>query len=203
MIAMAIVIAIAFCNIRISLISSPYCYDDIESVANVSTALVLGTSKYLAKGIKNPYFDARMNAAAELFFKNKVSYLLLSGDNSHIYYNEPIMMKKSLINRGVPDSVIYLDYAGFRTLDAVVRAKKVFLQDSILIVSQEFHNERAIFLARHFGISAFAYNANDLIGTNSFKTRFREVFARVKVFLDVYLLNTQPKFLGDEIKIGK
>lgn len=202
MLFLALALLIAICNVKISLKAQSYCYDNQDLLPRVKTALVLGTSKYLAKGISNPYFAARMNAASELYFRGKVSYILVSGDNSNIYYNEPIMMKKSLVNRGVPDSVIYLDYAGFRTLDAVVRAKKVFLQDSILIVSQKFHNERAIYLAMHYNINAFAYNAEDLKGSNSLKTKIREIFARVKVFLDIYILGTQPKFLGDEIIIG-
>lgn len=198
-----IAIGVLFCNVKIFIDSDQYVYKNIDEVPYNKVALVLGTSKYISKGKENPYFTNRMDAAVQLYIHGKVTYFLLSGDNSNIYYNEPITMKKALIERGIPDSLIFLDYAGFRTLDAVIRSKEIFGQKSITIVSQQFHNERAVYISRKKGIDAIAFNAEDVSGAAGFKTRFRELFARVKVFLDLYLTNKQPKFLGDKIKIGE
>ena len=109
-------------------------------------------------------------------------------------------MKKELISAGVPDSVIFLDYAGFRTFDSMIRAKEVFGQTKFIVVSQQFHNERAIFIARKYGIEAYGYNAEDVDAYSGIKTKIRELFARVKVFIDVYT-NKHPKFLGEKIII--
>lgn len=102
--------------------------------------------------------------------------------------------------QGIPESRIFLDYAGFRTLDSVVRAKEIFGQDRFTVISQKFHNERAVYLARHYDIEAIGFNAQDVSVNNGFKTRIREWLARVKVFVDL-LTNKQPKFLGEQIEI--
>jgi SanA protein len=143
----------------------------------------------------------RMQAAADLFRQQKVDFLILSGDNSSRFYNEPAMMKACLARMGIPENRIYLDYAGLRTLDSVVRCQKIFGQSRFTIISQAFHNQRAIFIARHYGIGTVGYNAQDVEGSGGLKTELREVFARVKVFLDLYLLNKQPKYLGEKIEI--
>ena len=97
---------------------------------------------------------------------------------------------------------VYCDFAGFRTLDSVVRAKAVFGQTNITVISQEFHNQRAIYIARHNGMDAIGFNARAVDSYNSFRTKLREQFARVKTVLDVNLLRTRPKFLGPRIELG-
>jgi SanA protein len=101
---------------------------------------------------------------------------------------------------GIPDSVIYLDYAGFRTFDSMIRAKEIFGQNKFIVVSQKFHNERAIFIARKYNMEVYGYNAEDVNAASGFKTKVRELFARVKVFIDVYS-GKKPKFLGEKITI--
>ncbi len=101
---------------------------------------------------------------------------------------------------GVPENRIFLDYAGFRTLDSVVRAKLVFGLDSFTLISQEFHNERALYLATKNGINAVAYNAKDVSNRYRIKVKIREYFARTKVFIDI-LFKVKPKFLGPKIEI--
>ena len=100
----------------------------------------------------------------------------------------------------MPENKIFLDYAGFRTLDSVVRSKEIFGLNSITIISQKFHNERAIYLAKNFKINAIAYNATDIQGRYGIKTKLREYIARTKASMDV-LFNVQPKFLGEKIEI--
>ena len=111
-------------------------------------------------------------------------------------------MKNALLEKGVPAERIYLDYAGFRTLDSVVRAKEIFGQDRITVDSQRFHNERAIFLASHHGIDAIGFDAQEVDMRYSFKTLCREQFAKVKAVLDIYLFRRQPHLLGQRVAIG-
>tara|TARA_R110002012_G_scaffold319021_1_gene538451 strand:+ start:772 stop:1419 length:648 start_codon:yes stop_codon:yes gene_type:complete len=162
--------------------------------------LVLGANKYFSNGSINLYYKYRLEAAIKLYKANKISYLLISGDNSTKDYDEPNMFKTDLIKKGIPEAHIFLDQAGFRTLDSVIRAKAIFGQHSITIISQKFHNQRAIYLAKKHHIEAIGFNANDVAKSVGFKTRVREYFAKTKAVIDV-IINKQPKFLGDKIAI--
>lgn len=142
-----------------------------------------------------------MEAAVRLYQSGKVAALIVSGDNGSKEYDEATAMKDALVRAGIPEKSIYLDYAGFRTLDSVVRAKEVFGQEAFVVVSQRFHNERAIFLARQSGIKAIGYNAADLRGRRGLMTHLREYLARVQAVLDVKVLGTQPKFLGKAVVV--
>ena len=126
---------------------------------------------------------------------------MVSGDNSRVGYNEPEDMKVALMERGVPEAAIYLDYAGFRTLDSMVRMREIFKTTSFIVISQAFHNERAVYIGNHFGLDVIGFNAQDVSKAFGIKTMLREKLARVKVFVDI-LFNQQPKFLGKQITIG-
>ena len=177
-------------------------YQNTAAIPHRRVGLVLGCAKYLSDGRANLFFKNRIHAAARLFRAGKVDYLLVSGDNHIAGYNEPADMKDSLVESGVPAERIYCDFAGFRTLDSVVRAKEIFGQTELTVVSQPFHNQRAIFIARNRGMDAVGFNADEVAGSIGLRTRCREQLARVKTVLDVYLLRTQPKFLGERIRIG-
>jgi SanA protein len=196
-------LSIVCCNYWIVNSTKKQLYSEVNSIPARKVGLVLGASKKTSRGTNNLYFSYRIQAAFELFKAHKVQYLLLSGDNHVKGYDEPSDMREALIALGVPDSCIILDYAGFRTLDSVVRSNEVFGEDSITIISQEFHNQRALFISNKNNVKAIGYNAKEVNKNYSFKTRFREYFARVKCVLDIYVLRTSPKFLGDKIKIGK
>jgi len=131
----------------------------------------------------------------------KVDYLVVSGDNHVRGYDEPKDMKDSLVEAGVPPERIYCDYAGFRTLDSIVRVREIFGQTKITIISREFHNQRALFIARHRGVDAIAFNAPEVDAYNSFKTKCRELVARANMLLDLFVLRREPKYLGDKISI--
>lgn len=195
-----VMILTIWANSTVTKTAKQYITDDIDKVVAVKVGLLLGTSKHVKNGNNNEYFFNRIDAAVSLFNKGKIKCVIISGDNGSKYYNEPMDMKKELIKNGVPDSVIYLDYAGFRTLDAVIRAKEIFEQDSFIVISQKFHNERAVYLARKYGINAFGYNAKEVEAYNGFKTQVREIFARDKMFLDL-IFGVKPKFLGEKVKI--
>ena len=174
---------------------------DIQKLPNEKVGLLLGTSKILKSGWKNLYFFNRIDAAEQLYKSGKIKYILISGDNSTKDYSEPEDMQAELLKRGIPADKIVLDFAGFRTLDSVVRAKEIFGQNSFIIISQKFHNERAVFLAQHYGIKAYGFNAKDVNKYFGFKTKVREYFARAKVFVD-FLLGVEPKFGGEKFEIS-
>lgn len=188
------------CNLWVIHSSKAYLYDSIDEMPNNEVALVLGTSPSAGNGYANQYFNDRIDAASKLFHQQKVAHFILSGDNRMKNYNEPREMRKALNKTAVPDSCMTLDFAGFRTLDSIVRSKKVFKQKKITIVSQKYHNHRAVFIARFHGIDAIAFNANEY-SFNKKRNHQREVLARVKAVLDLYVLRKQPKFLGETIDI--
>lgn len=173
-------------------------FSQISSLKHQKVGLLLGTSKYQVGGKINPYFRNRVEASVKLFEHGKIDYILVSGDNAHLNYNEPRDLKRSLIERGIPKDKIILDYAGFRTLDSVIRAHLVFGQDSIIIISQKFHTERAIYIAEKNGLQAEGFNAKD--PHSSTRVSLREYLAKTVAYFDV-LINRQPKFLGEPIKI--
>jgi SanA protein len=175
-------------------------YDDLTKIPHNKVGIILGTSKFLGSGLHNQYFTNRIKAAVVLFKAQKIDYIVVSGDNRRKNYNEPFDMKNELLKSGIPDSVIFLDYAGFRTYDSVIRLNRIFGQKSFTIISQKFHNQRAVFIAEHLGLHAVGYNAEDVFSYQGFKTKLREKFARVKVFID-FLIDKKPKFLGKKIEI--
>lgn len=192
---------LVYANWKVPNDTEAYLYNNLDDIPYQKVGLVLGAAKTLGGGYLNPYFDYRIKAAKELYDADKVDFFVVSGDNGHESYNEPEDMRNALVELGVPDSVIYLDYAGFRTLDSVIRMKEIFGQDSFTVISQQFHNERAIYLAQSYGLSAYGYNARDVsLGRFGYKTLVREKFARVKMFIDI-LLNKQPRFLGEAVEI--
>lgn len=179
-----------------------YCHDDVADISEGRTALVLGTAKYAIGGGHNQYYTHRINAAAELYHSGRLGFIIVSGDNATKAYDEPSAMKADLVELGVPEDRIYCDYAGFRTLDSVERVKAVFSQNKIVVVSQSFHNERALYIARSKGIDAVGYNAQDVSRSYGLRTQMREKLARVKVLLDLHVLRTKPRFYGDPVDIG-
>ena len=193
-------ISIFFCNYIIEKDTNGFTKYEIENLPVRNSGLLLGTSENLANGRKNPYFTNRIVAAAKLYHAGKVRVIIVSGDNSRKEYNEPEQMKLALVEKGVPEDRIFEDFAGFRTLDSVVRAKDIFGEDNYIIISQKFHNERAIYLAQKNGIQAFGYNAKDVGKNAGLKTNIREYFARVKVFVDLFF-GVEPKFGGEKIAL--
>jgi SanA protein len=171
------------------------------SVPARDVALLLGTSARTAGGYRNPHFDHRMEAAAALYHAGKIRHLILSGDNHIKAYDEPSDMREALLQRGVPESAMTLDYAGFRTLDSVARAKAVFQQPRLTIISDDFHVPRALFLADAYGLDAIAFTARQVPERYARATLWREYFARVKAVLDVYVFGTEPKFYGPPVEI--
>ena len=188
---------IGLCSAWITAESWGKLHDDPATLPQSDVALVLGTSDRLPGGGPNLFFQHRMEAAARLYEEGAVRHILVSGDNRTPYYNEPRRMQRALNALGVPDEAITLDYAGLRTLDSVVRARAIFGQESVVIVTQRFHNRRAVFLANRLGLDAIGFNAEPVRFPNGIRPRLRELLARCKAVLDVTILDTQPRHLGD------
>lgn len=176
-------------------------YSDLNMLPDHRIALVLGTSYRSVGGGPNPFFQKRIEMAATLYSMGKIDHFILSGDNSTKYYNEPLEMQKALVKKGVPESAITLDYAGLRTLDSVVRSKKIFGQDKITIITQPFHSYRALFISRYYNMDAVAMVADEPSLDGTFKVRLREYLARTKAVLDLYVFKTDPRFLGEKEEI--
>lgn len=171
-------------------------YSRVDAIPVRDVGLLLGTTPRTRGGNANPFFKFRLDAAAELYRRGKVRHLLVSGDNRKHTYNEPVAMREALLARGVPRGAITLDYAGLRTLDSVVRAKEIFGSKNLTLISQRFHDQRALLIAHHYGIDAVAFAARDVRLRYAIRTWLRERMARVKVVLDLYILHTRPRHLG-------
>lgn len=187
-------------NLEVTKIGKQYSYNSVNAMPHNHCAVVLGTNKYLSAGKVNLYYTYRIQAAVLLYKNKKIDYIIVSGDNKYRSYNEPISMFNDLVEAGIPKDRIVLDYAGFRTLDSVVRCFMVFGQHEFTVISQPFHNHRAIFLGRKRGLEVIAFNAGDQNGRPSIKVILREMGARVLLAFDL-IAGTKPHFLGEKIAI--
>jgi SanA protein len=182
-----LLLGVLLANIWIVLSTEKNNFYSLQKMPSNDVGLVLGTSKAILGGKENMFFKYRMEAAARLYKEGKVKFLILSGNHDSVFYNEPNDMKKALMSLGVPENVMTLDFAGFRTYDSIIRCKEVFNQQKFTIISQPTHNARALFLANELGIDAVAFAAQDV--PTGYKTYLREYLARPKAILDVYLLD--------------
>jgi SanA protein len=181
--------AILACNVWVIKSTQSRVFYDIDSLPFHTDGLVLATGKLIEKGRINQHFVRRVDAAAALYHAGKVKRLILSGDKRH---DEPMELKRALLERGVPESAMVLDNYGLRTLDSVVRAHDVFKCEKLTIISERFHDFRALFLSRYYGIDAVAYAPQDLPFRWMIRSTLRESLARVKAVLDLYILKTKP-----------
>lgn len=191
------VLTVFMANLWVLYSTDEQVYSDIDDIPETEIALVLGTSHRLLNGEPNPYFKDRIRMAAKLYLEGKVRHILVSGDNATKYYNEPIVMKNALVELGIPEENITLDYAGFRTLDSVVRCKKVFDQNEITIITQSFHSYRALFISDFYNMKSIAmvnFDGPEVPG----EMKIREYLARTLAVVDLYIINRGPKFLGEK-----
>ncbi|WP_295687788.1 ElyC/SanA/YdcF family protein [uncultured Nevskia sp.] len=176
--------------------SEAYVYSNWSLLPDNEVGLVLGTSPFTRSGKPNPQFYGRIEAAVQLYQLGKIKKIIVSGANPDSTYNEPRQMWRELTKAGIPSQAITMDFAGVRTFDSISRAKAVFNLEQMTVITQEYHAYRAVFIAKKLNIRVAGYAAtSDNIGMFS-RTYIREVFARVKAVLDLYVLSTEPKFLG-------
>lgn len=204
--AIAMVLFLYICNTLVVKNADGKVFDSLDSINSSEVGLLLGTTPQTRiGGRKNMFFKYRIDATEELYNAGKIKYILISGDeNSLDGINEPECMKDSLVARGIPEEVIFLDGKGFRTLDSVVRISKVYGVRTYTIISQLFHNERALYLAENLGLdieNIQAYNAKEPTSAMSMMTYIREYFARIKMFIDIWT-DKQPINLEDGKPLG-
>ena len=181
--------------------SEPYATDRVDAAQNADVALVLGAAPVLDDGRPNRFFEYRLDAAADLFRAGKVKYLLASGDSINPSYDETSAMKRGLVKRGVPAEAIYRDTAGVRTLDSVLRARDLYGQSRMVIVSQDFHVRRAIWLARKHGIEAFGLDAQGISPFDHLDTWMRQFPSALKAVLDVWT-GAVARYRGKPVRVG-
>lgn len=201
--AIAGVLSLAFCDWYVGNHPEGTIFERAKAAPRRPIALVLGTSKYVVGGGTNVFYSQRMEGAAALYHAGKVRGIVVSGDHGTPYYNEPDQMKADLIALDVPAEYITCDYAGFRTLDSIVRIEEVFQETSYIVVSQDFHVRRALYLANHRGHDAVGLAVRMPEGYWGTKVRLREVLARVNVMLDVEIFGTEPRVLGEPEVVRK
>jgi SanA protein len=199
--ALMVVLAAWLAEQRLEHFAAPYLADDPAALPEAKVALVLGAAPIGPEGGPNVYFEYRLDAAAALWRAGKVKYLLVSGDNRSADYDEPTAMRAGLIKRGVPAQAIYRDFAGVRTRDSILRAQSVFGQQRLIIVSQGFHANRAVFLARHAGIEAWGLAARDVVRAYSIFTELRRYPSALRAYYDIWF-DTPPRHAGPAIVIG-
>ncbi len=189
-------LSLMLCNRWIVTSTEADLYTNWAALPENEVGLVLGTSPYTAEGMPNPHFAGRIVAAVELYQLGRVKHLIVSGANPDASYNEPRRMWQALTAAGVPAQAITMDFAGFRTFDSVARAKLVFGLDRLTVITQDYHAYRALFIGRHLGLRPVAYAPAGEASGPAFRPYLREVLARIWAILDLYLFDTEPKFVG-------
>lgn len=187
------ILLLILANVWVVALTSGRTYTKISKVPPRDCALVLGTSPKMRSGVANPYFVARMDAVGTLYHHGKIKKIIVSGEKSE-NYDETEAMKKFLVyNEGVPENIIIKDPKGFNTHKSILRCKNVYGQKNVIIVSQGFHNLRALFFARNNGMNALGFDAQDVTKNESFyRNHTREFFARVLAVF-YYILGISPE----------
>ncbi|SDO08000.1 SanA/YdcF family protein [Vreelandella arcis] len=176
--------------------TAPFIYAPVSQCVPAEVGVVFGTSNWTRSGMRNPHFHARMRTAARLIDQQKVQHLLLSGDNRTQAYNEPRAMWRDLSRRGVAAEQLTMDFAGFSTYDTLVRARDVFQLDEAVLITQNWHLPRAIFIGQALGMQVTGCVAQERDGAGSWQVRLREWAARVATLGDLYIWGREPYFLG-------
>ena len=193
-----VLLLIIVLNAWIVISTSSQVYDNIDDLPSKKVGLVLGTSHKLLNGDSNQFFHQRIDLAVQLYKAGKVKHLIVSGDNATKYYNEPLNMRNALIAKGVPSEAISRDFAGFRTLDSIVRCKLIFDQEDITVITQTFHSYRALFIGNHHNMKMSAFVSEDLPFLTSMYVEVRELLARTVAVWDLFIVDKMPKFLGEK-----
>lgn len=187
---------VAFCDQKVAYNANGRLYDDVGNIPYRKVGLILGTSPISTwNGRRNYYSDHRIKAGEELYKARKVGLVVSGGyyRNNENGYDEPVAMRDSLMKQGVDSTRIILDYDGTRTLNSIAKMRDVYGQDSITIISQKYHNERALYQAKHLGIDAIAFKAKTPGQRTSWRrNRGREVLARVKLYLLMWFKDFIP-----------
>lgn len=189
-------------NVIIDYQARNFIFERLEDVSDAQVAIVLGARVYEG-GTLSPMLEDRVQTGAELYKAGKVKKLLLTGDHGRKNYDEVNSMRKYALQKGVHPEDIFMNHAGFDTLDSLYRARDVFLVEKAIIVTQKFHLYRALYIARTLGIEAYGLSADKRIYQYTSETclKLREMLAKVKAFLQLHVFHSKPKYLGSPIPI--
>ena len=192
---------LAAMNVYVGHKAKDFLYPDAKSVPGAHTALILGAKVY-HNGRLSHMLEDRVLTGLELYQQGKVNKLLLSGDHGRKGYDEVNAMRNYLLKKGVPAQDIFLDHAGFNTYNSMYRARDVFQVQDVIVVTQQFHVPRSVYIARAIGLDAVGITADrrTYMRSSQLKSDTREILARVKAVLDV-TRRAKPKFLGEKIPI--
>ena len=192
---LAAVFAMIAADWRVESCAAGRVFTSVEDGPAREFGLLLGTTRLVKGKYRNDYFYKRIRAAADLYRAGKIRKIIVSGDNSRTDYNETGDMKRELAAEGVAPDDVLMDYAGFRTLDSVVRARNLYGANELTVISQEFHVERAVYLADRHGIDAVGFAAEDSsVQSARVRLAVRETLARVLAVLDAEILHRKPHF---------
>ena len=194
------IIIILCINMYVDKYAADYCYNDWAEIPQADAIIVLGAFVY-ESGRASPTLTERLDTALELYNAGKAQKIILSGDHGTKEYDEVNAMKEYMLSKGIPRKDIFLDHAGFNTYDSMYRAKEIFCVNSLLISTQQFHINRAVYIARKLGIEAYGFPSTRWINYYRRQYGLRESFAKVKAFIDVEITRRKPKFLGELIPI--
>ena len=199
-IIIVLLVPVTFCiavPVYMRIAMDPYIYSSLDQVPKSQVALVLGAS--VSHGTPSPILEERTDTAIKLYLAGKVSKILVTGDNGELTHDEVTPVRKYLTDAGIPAADIFLDHAGFDTYSSMYRTRDIFEADSIIIVTQDFHLPRSLFIARHLGMQAYGVIAE---GTDtSIFDYVREIPASDKALLDLWVLR-KPKYLGAQIPLS-
>ncbi len=179
-----LVLIISYSYVTVS--ANSQTYSNVVKIPFNHTALLLGTSKYMNNGNVNLFFTTRCNALVELWKNRKVSSIIISGDSTSKNYDEPELMRQELLSKGLPDSIIILHKTGYNTKASIFFCKNSNICQ-LTIISQKFHNERAIIISKSMGIDAIGFNAKPVYTTYGIRVIIREWFARVKLVIELVI----------------
>lgn len=192
-------ILIFFVNYKILSFASPYIYQNQNQVPVAQAVLVLG-AKVKTNGSLSSILEDRAQTALELYQAKKVEKILVSGDHGTKTYDEVNALKKYFLEKGVPATDLFLDHAGFDTYDSMYRARDIFHANSLIVVTQNFHLPRAVYIGKSLGENVLGLSADKHVYVGALRMEIREVLARVKAYFSV-LLYLKPKFLGPAIPL--
>jgi SanA protein len=193
-----VVLAVAV-NIIVVVSSSAFISDDLDKMPSAEVGLILG-ARVLSDGRLSHMMQDRADAAVELYESGKVKKLIMSGDHGTKTYDEVNTVKKYLLEKGVRAEDLFLDHAGFDTYDSLYRARDIFGAHSVIVVTQKFHEPRAVFIGRSLGMDVHGYIADKREYQGILWNEFREIFSRTKAGVDV-VVGAKPKFLGEKIPL--
>lgn len=198
-VCISMMLIIGLINYRVISLAKNYTHE-IDNIPKADVALVLGALVHKNGRVSDILAD-RLDVGIELYKEGKVKKVLLSGDHGRKNYDEVNAMKKYVLEAGIDEKDVFMDHAGFSTYESIYRARDVFEVKSMIVVTQEYHLPRAVYIGRQLGIEAYGVPSDKHFYPKLMMYKIRESIARCKDFVYVNILKKKPTFLGEKINI--